>query len=364
MFNTKRMKNCSRILLALSMVVFSSCYPDGKKTEPAQTKKQTTKKTATLADFKKIKGVDNVQEVPFQLFTKSDSVRFFVAPDKDAAFMKIPYGKLDNYYGFEEFDDFYSIHYSIENNISNSIEAFVLKSEFTPSFDLTLKGVNLYEIRSSTYMDKADFKDKSFARFGTVEEVTRDEYNAALQSKVDEVFTKNPDVKLKGNNWISEENGQEQKIQQYENLETEDGLLSYRYIGHSNFLGLEIFREESIDASNSYYVFYNPKEGFSMDLLTSGYPHIVPSINRVSSVSNNNDVGSDFLVAQYLPESKKQINQLYVNFTGFKFGDERKAFWINHDTLYAEVYPTNSAPANGKKQRPAFIKIQLKSSIF
>lgn len=346
------------------LVVFASCQPDGKKTESAITEKQITKKVASFADFKKIKGVDNVQEVPFQLFTKLDSVRFFLAPNKDSAFMKVPYRKLDNYYGFEELDDFYSIHYSIENNISNSIEAFVLKSEFTASFDLTLKGVNLYEIRSSTYMDKSDFKDKSFARFGTVEEITMDEYNAALQSKVEEVFTKNPEVKLKGNNWISDRNGQEQKIQQYENLETEDGLLSYRYIGHSNFLGLEIFREESIDANNSYYVFYNPKEGFSMDLLTSGYPHIVPSINRVSSVSNNNDVGSDFLVAQYLPESKKQINQLYVNFTGFKFGDERKAFWINHDTLYAEVYPTNSAPTKGKKQRPSFIKIQLKSNIF
>lgn len=358
------MINCNRILMAVSLAIFISCHPDGKKAEIAQTDKQIKKKLATFADFKKIKGVDNVQDVPFQLFTKLDSVRFFVAPNKDAAFIKIPYGKLDNYYGFEEFEDFYSIHYSIENNISNSIEAFVLKSEFTASFDLTLKAVNLYEIRSSTYMDKSDFKDKSFAKYGTVQEVTSDEYNVALQSKVDEVFTKNPDVKLKGNNWISSENGQEQKIQQYENLETEDGLLSYRYIGHSNFLGLEIFREESIDTNNSYYVFYNPKEGFSMDLFTSGYPHIVPSINRVSSVSNNNDVGSDFLVAQYLPESKKQINQLYVNFTGFKFGDERKAFWINHDTLYAEVYPTNSAPANSKKQKAAYIKIQLKSNIF
>ena len=335
--------------------------------ETKETKKTTTdsvQKNSSFADFKKIKGVDNVQEVPFQLFTKLDSVRFFTAANKDAAFLKVPYNKLDNYYGFEEFDDFYSIHFSIDNNISNSIEAFVLKSEFTASYDLTLKGLNLYEIRSSTYMDKSDFKDKSFARYGTVEEVTAAEYQSAVKDKTEEVFTKNPHVKLKGNNWISDESGKEERIQQYENLETEDGRLSYQYIGHSKSLGLEIFKEDNRDANDVYYVFYNPKEEYAMDLLTAGYPHIVPSINRVSSASNNNSTGCDFLVAQYLPESKKQINQLYVNFTNFKFGDEKGAFWINHDTFYAQVYPTNSAAAAGKKQKPSFIKIQLKTSLF
>ncbi|SMG31368.1 hypothetical protein SAMN05660862_2168 [Sphingobacterium psychroaquaticum] len=358
------MKNVYFFFMSCFLVLSVSCNSQIKTDQTNRIETESNKKTITFGDFKKIKGVDNVQEVPFQLFTKLDSVRFFTAPNKDSASMKIAYGKLDNYYGFEEFEDFYSIHFSIENNISNSIEAFVLKSEFTASFDLTLKGVNLLEIRSSTYMDKTDFNNKSYAQYGTVEEVTADEYNSALKSKIDEVFTKNPNVKLKGNNWISDKNGQEQKIQQYENLVTEDGVLSYQYIGHSNFLGLEIFKEDNQHSNSSYYNFYNPEEAFAMDLFTEGYPHIVASINRISFISNNHDTGSDFLVAQYLPESKKQINQLYVNFTNFKFVDEKKGFWINHDTFYAQVYPLNSAATTGKKQKTAYIKIQVRAELF
>jgi hypothetical protein len=191
-----------------------------------------TQKAITFADFKKIKGVDNVQDVPFQLFTKLDSVQFFVTPGRDAAHMKVAYNKLDNYYGFEEFDDFYSIHYSINNNISNSIEAFVLKSEFTASFDLTLKGVDLYEIRSSTLKETKDFKNKSFSQYGTITEVSEQEFKMASSNKIDEVLVKNPQVKLK-DNWIYTENSKETVITQHKNISTEDGLLSNEYIGQS-----------------------------------------------------------------------------------------------------------------------------------
>ncbi|WP_326983243.1 resolvase [Chryseobacterium sp. MYb264] len=358
------MKITYPFLISSLLVSTLACNPQDKKKESNKAKAAHHDSVITFADFKKIKGVDNIQEVPFQLFTKLDSVRFYVAPNKDSAYLKVPYQKLDNYYGFEEFDDFYSIHFSINNTISNSIEAFVLKSEFTASFDLTLKGINLNEIRSSTYREQTDFNNKSFTQYGSVEEVTAAEYHEALKSKADEVLIKNPHIILKGNNWISDKDGREIKIQQYENLPTEDGLLSYQYIGYSPFLGLEVFREDNQDANNAFYTFYNPKEGFSMDLFTSGYPHTIPSINRISSISNNNDTGSDFMMAQYFPETKKQINQLYVNFTGFKFSDEKKGFWMNHDTFYAEVYPTTSTPAKNKKQKASYIKIQLKISLF
>jgi len=356
------MKIVSQLFIATLVAACMSCQQHSNNAQGGTD--QAQHKIVTYSDFKKIKGVDNVQEVPYMLFTKLDSVHFYVAPHKDSANMVLANDKHNSYYGFEEFDTFYAIHYSIENNLSNSIEAFVLKSEFTAAFDLTLKGVNLNEIRSSTYLDKSDFNNKSFAAYGKVQEVTADEYKTALASKIDEPFPHSPHIKVKSNNWISTKNGTEQRIQQHENLETVDGVLSYQYIGYTASLGLEIFREDNINENDAYYVFYNPEGEFAMDLLTSGYPHIIPSINRVSAISNNNDVGSDFLVSQYLPESKKQITQLYVNFTGFKFGDEQKGFWINHDTFYAEVFPLNSKPATGKKQKPAYIKIQLKPELF
>ncbi|MCL1032155.1 resolvase [Elizabethkingia anophelis] len=327
-------------------------------------KTEVTQKAVTFADFKKIKGVDNVQDVPFQLFTKLDSVQFYVSPDKNAAHLKKANNKLDNYYGFEEFDDFYSIHFSIDNNISNSIEAFVLKSEFKAAFELTLKGVNLYEIRSSTFKASDDFKDKSFNKYGTIDEVSEQEFKTASKKRIDEVLVKNPHITLKDDNWVFSENGKQEVITQHESVSTETGPLANEYIGRSPHLDLEVFKENSDEVIDSYYSFYNIKNAVMFELATEGYPQILPSKNWVSFVSSNSDVGSNFLISKYIAYTKKQENLLYVNFTNFKIGDEKKAFWADNDTFYAEVYPLNSASAKGKKQKAAYIKIQLKPNLF
>lgn len=340
------------------------CNSKDKTQEITQPEAKVTQKIITLADFKKIKGVDNVQEVPFQLFTKLDSVEFFVEPNKEAAHLKIAYNKLDNYYGFEEFDDFYSIHYSINNNISNSIEAFVLKSEFTAAFDLTLKGVNLYEIRGSTFKESDDFINKSFDKYGTITEASEQEFKTASKNRIDEVLVKNPHITLKDNSWVYNENGKKVIITQHENISTETGPFANEYVGQSSYLNLEVFKENSNEVIDSYYSFFNIKDVVMFDLATSGYPQILPAKNWVSYVSSNNDVGSNFVVSKYLAQTKKQENLLYVNFTNFKIADDKKAFWTENDTFYAEVYPLNSASANGKKQKTAFIKIQLKANLF
>lgn len=346
------------------VVVFVGCNPQNKTSETTKGEAKIAQKAITFSDFKKIKGVDNVQDVPFELSTKLDSVRFFVAPNKDSAHLKIAYNKFDNYYGFEEFDDFYSIHYSINNTISNSIEAFVLKSEFTAAFDLTLEGVDLYKIRSSIFKESQDLKNKSFNKYGTITEVSEQEFKTASPKRIDEVLVKNPQIKLKDGNWIYTENNKERVIIQHENMSTEDGQLSNEYIGHSPYLHLEVFKEKSAEATDMYYSFYNIKSSTDFSLYTAGYPQILPNKNWISWISSNNDVGSDFEISKYSEQDFRQKNLLYVNFTNFKIGNETKAFWADNETFYAEVYPINSAAANGKKQKTAFIKIQLKPNLF
>ncbi|MFS4472994.1 resolvase [Chryseobacterium sp. T20] len=357
------MKILNQIFIS-SMVVFVGCNQQNKNSETDKTETEVKQKIITLTDFKKIKGVDNVQEVPFQLFTQLDSIQFFVTPSKDAAHLKMPYNKFDNYYGFEEFEDFYSIHYSINNNISNSIEAFVLKSEFTPSFELTLKDVDLYEIRSSTFKKSSDFKNKSFKKFGTIAEISEQEFNSNSKKQIGEQLVKNPNIQLQEGNWVYKENGREEVITQHENISTETGPLANEYVGRSPYLNMEVFRENSDKVVDSYYSFFNIKNAVLFELSTNGYPQILPSKSWVTCISSNNDVGSDFIITQYLPQTKKQDNLLYVNFTKFKIADDKKAFWTDNDTFYAEVYPLNSAAGNGKKQKTAYIKIQLKADLF
>jgi hypothetical protein len=347
-----------------SMIVFVGCNQQNKTTETNKVETEVKQKTITLVDFKKIKGVDNVQDVPFQLFTKLDSIQFFAAPNKEAAHMKMAYNKFDNYYGFEEFEDFYSIHYSINNNISNSIEAFVLKSEFTPAYELTLKGVDLYEIRSSTFKESSDFKNKSFKKFGTIAEISEQEFKASSKNQIGEALVKNPNIQLQDGNWVYIENGRKEVITQHENISTETGPLANEYVGQSPFLNLEVFKENSDEVVDSFYSFYSIKNAVMFELGTEGYPQILPTKGWVTSVSSNNDVGSNFVISKYFPQTKKQDNLLYVNFTNFKIADNKKAFWTDNDTFYAEVYPLNSASVNGKKQKAAYIKIQLKANLF
>lgn len=358
------MKTLYPFVISTLVVTFVGCSPSPKATETSKETAEVTKKIITLTDFKKIKGVDNIQDVPFQLFTKLDSVHFFMAPSKNADHLKVAKNKLDNYYGFEEFDDFYAIHFSIDNNISNSIEAFVLKSEFTASFDLTLEGKDLYEIRSSLLKKTQDFKNKSFRKFGTIAEVSAQEFKIASKNRIDEVLVKNPKVKLKDGNWVYTENGKETTIVQHENVHTEDGMLSNEYIGQSPTLNLEIFKEESPEVYDMYYSFYTIKPEVNFRTFTGGYPQIIPGKNWISYVNSNNDVGSDFTINKYAEQVSDQENLLYINFTNFKIADHKKAFWADNDTFYAEVFPTNSAPAKGKNQKTAYIKIQLKPNLF
>ncbi|REC78519.1 resolvase [Chryseobacterium elymi] len=359
------MKASYQFFISSMVIVSTGCNPQNNTSETNKPEAEVTQKTITFADFKKIKGVDNVQDVPFQLFTKLDSVRFFIAPDKAAAYLKMPYNKLDNYYGFEEFDDFYSIHYSINNTISNSIEAFVLKSEFTAAFELTLQGVDLYEIRSSTFKESSDFKNKSFNKFGTIAEVSEQEFKANSNSRTGETLVKNPNIKRQDNNWVYIENDIKEVITQHENISTETGPLANEYVGQSSYLNMEVFKENSDEVADTFYSFYNIKNAVVFELGTEGYPQILPAKSWVTYISSNNDVGSNFVIAKYLPQTKKQENLLYVNFTNFKIADDKKkAFWTDNDTFYAEVYPLNSASANGKKQKTAYIKIQLKADLF
>ncbi|WP_407484933.1 resolvase [Elizabethkingia miricola] len=357
------MKIFNQLFISSTLVVLVGCNSKNETSETNKPETQITQKAITFADFKKIKGVDNIQDVPFQLFTKLDSVQFFVSPDKNAAHLKKANNKLDNYYGFEEFDNFYSVHFSIDNNISNSIEAFVLKSEFKAAFELTLKGVNLYEIRSSTFKESDDFKNKSFNKYGTIDEVSEQEFKTASKKRIDEALVKNPHITLKDNNWIYTENGKQEIITQHKDISTETGPLANEYIGRSSALNMEVFKENSNEVTDPYYSFFKVKDAVMFDLATSGYPQILPVKNWVSFVSSNNDVGSNFVISKYFPQTKKQDNLLYVNFTNFKIADEKKAFWAENDTFYAEVFPLNSASAKGKKQKAAFIKIQLKPNL-
>lgn len=358
------MKIVYSLVLSAVIAAMAACQPQSKNAAPKREEVNTPRKQSTFADFKKVAGVENVAEVPFQLSTTLDSIHFFVTPTADSDYLKIAYNKLHNYYGFEEFGDFYSIHYSINNNISNSIQAFVLKSEFTAAFDLSLKDVDLYLIRSSLFKEVSDLNTKSFKKYGSITEVSEREFSEASKNSIDQRIVKNPQVKLKDGNWTYVRANGEVVIIPQEIASTEDGSLYNEYIGQSPYLHLEIFKEQSVEVLDTYYSFYLVKDTANFSLYTAGYPQILTTQKWISYIASNDDVGSDFEVGQYLEHNSSLVNLLYVNFANFKIADEKQAFWADSHCFYATVYPLNSASSKGKAQKTAFVKIQLKANLF
>nr|WP_305051245.1 hypothetical protein [Elizabethkingia bruuniana] len=70
------MKILYQLFISSTLVALVGCNSKNKTSETNKSEIQITQKAITFADFKKIKGVDNIQDVPFQLFTKLDSVQF------------------------------------------------------------------------------------------------------------------------------------------------------------------------------------------------------------------------------------------------------------------------------------------------
>ncbi|WP_228458264.1 hypothetical protein [Chryseobacterium schmidteae] len=57
------MKISYQFIISSMMIVFVGCNPKDKTSETVKPEAKVTQKIITLADFKKIKGVDNVQDV-------------------------------------------------------------------------------------------------------------------------------------------------------------------------------------------------------------------------------------------------------------------------------------------------------------
>lgn len=345
----------SLLLLGVTLCLIA-CKKEETKTELIQNDSVSFSNKITFKDFKKIKGVANVNDVPFTLHTDLDSVHFFVSPDLNAANLKVLNDKFDNHYGFEEKDDFYSIHYSIGGVLDNSIEVFVLKTEFVKASDLMFKGENLNEIRSSDYQSKNDIENKSFAKFGNVTEITEAEYKKAQHLKTTESFVKNADMKLDGAFWTNPKTGfKKAKI-----VESEEGEITYDYIGFSKSFGSELFLEDYM--SDQFYIFYNSETAEPMKRVSSFFPHILSTSPFILELVNNFDVGSDLIVKQFDKEAKTIHDILYVNFTNFKIANSKEVFWTDKNTIYAEVFPINSKEEQGR-QHKSYVKIVLSDNV-
>lgn len=359
--------------IALGVILLSSCEGESSKKNATDQIKESPPadmqpvakelKKLTFEDFKSIKGVASVQDVPFFVYSKLDSLHFFAQPDKHAASMKVKNEVLNNYYGFKELEDFYLLHFSVENNLSQSKAVYVLKSEFTAAYKLTLAGVNLQEIRSSTLHGVDDFEIKSFTKFGHIEEISAEAFAMASKHKITYNFQKNPALKFDGKAWSKDSpKSSGFRILQKEDI-YEEGVVTRQYSGSFPPLNAEIFLEKLAHDQYVNYSFYDMEQR-DIVFYATGFPHVHSAKQWISYIQNNSDVGSDFCIKEYTGKSLQERPLLYVNFTNFKIKDSGvKAFWTDDYTFYVEVFHINARPSLEGKQQTAYLKISLKKEL-
>ncbi|MDR2236683.1 MAG: hypothetical protein LBE92_11205 [Chryseobacterium sp.] len=345
------------ICLTLVMV---SCKKDAVAT-PEGTPKDSVQQPvsvqkAEIADFKEAQQVDNINDVPFVLYSKTDSVSFYTEPKADARVLKIKNDKLNHYYGFKDLKDFFEIHYTIAYQPNRTITVYVSKKEFTKDSQLSLQGTDLNEIRSSTVKGVDDFKTKNSVHYATVSIIDEAAYGQVQGKSLNEKITPNPNVHFDGNAWSLNF----LKISKKE--VDEEAEYSNQYIGYSPVTQREFFVGENSYNSDRYYTAYrSSKQDEGTTFL--GYPAVNTMLKVVASIAPNQDVGSDFTLSRYNPQTDRFENLLYINFTNFKAADSQSLIWVTSKILYFKAHHLNTNTTD-PDHKTEYLKIELTDQSF
>lgn len=349
-----------KIILALNFVPFFllSCNKDGKNLEAPQKDSLAIAVTsiATISDFKTAADVDSVLDVPFSVYSKKDSVSLYVNPDLSSKYFKIENNKLNNYYGFDELDDFFVIHYQLQNDPRKTVVAYVSKKEFEKDSQLSLATVDINQIRSSAKNDVDDFKTKSFTKFGKVSLITKNVYLQGKNNISKGLIKPNPKMKFDGVSWRMDSYDEPFVVMKH--TQNSESDFENEYVGFCARINREIFVEKDNLNKNSYYVGFDVYDRSKETVYFNGFPTLLPTERKVATINTSSDVGSDFSIISYSSEQNDFTNDLYVNFTNFKIVDSKTLFWVDKNVLYFQAVHTNTN-TSGIDYKIEYLKIEL-----
>lgn len=334
------MKN-TFLILAFASTLLISCKKEIANSNVSENDTLVTsmQNIAAVSDFKSAADFDNVADVPFSVYSKKDSVSLYTKADLNSKYLKIENNNFRNYYGFEEVDAFFVLHYQIQNNPRKTVVAYVSKDEFVKDSQLSLAKVNINEIRSSAINDADDFKNKSFAKMGNVSLITKNEYLQGKNNISEGEIKPNPKMKFDGVSWSMESYDEPFVILKHNR---EDSDHDNEYLGFCARINREIFIEKDNLNNSTYYVGFDVYNREKQNVYFSGFPILLPANRKIATINSNPDVGSDFALITYDPATNDFINNLYVNFTNFKIIDSKKMFWVANNILYFEAVHTNT----------------------
>jgi hypothetical protein len=345
-----------KILAGISLISLTVSCKKEAASSPVEIKKDSTQQKilnqkAEISDFKEAQQVENIHDVPFEVYSRIDSVSFYTEPKADAKVLKIKNDKLNNYYGFNDLNDFFEIHYTIAYQPNRTITAYVSKKEFTKDSQLSLQGTDINEIRSSTVKGIDDFKTKTSSTYAVISIIDEASYLQAQSESLNERISHNPNVHFDGKAWSLNF----LKINQKE--VDEEAEYSNQYIGFSHVTQREFFMGENNYNNDQYYTAYRSSKQDEGTAFT-GYPAINTTLKLIACINPNSDVGSDFTLTHYNPQTDSFENLLYINFTNFKVADSRSLIWVTSKTLYFKANHLNTNTTD-PAHKTEYLKIEL-----
>jgi len=312
---------------------------------------------ADISDFDSTAQVDNVNDVAFFVYTKLDSVSLYTQPQATTKMIKIRNDKFNNYYGFEDLGDFFKLHYQIVNSPPKTIVAYVSKQEFTKDSQLSLQGIDLNVIRSSTQNGVDDHSNKSFSKMGNISFIDETTYLKAKKQTSTEALIPNPEMKFNGSAWtLASDQVKDLKVMKHLVGSEEDS--QYQYIGRSWAINREIFLEQDNMTGMDHYIGYDPHTPDKTPDYFNNLPIILPSHQIVATLSTNTDLMTDFVLTGYNPQTNTLTTLLYANFVNFKVPDTSSLFWVDSQTLYFKATHSNTRTSDSN-YKSEYLKLKL-----
>jgi len=312
---------------------------------------------ATNNDFEETTNLDRVLEIPFQVFAKNDSLTLYTKPDKISKYKIIYNDKLISFNGFDELDDFYILHYQFQEDSKKTYIVYALKNELIKDSQLALNNIDLNAIKNIDAKKSLNSKLSSFSPYGNVTLITKDVYLQGRNKISDGLIVKNPKMKFDGSTWQMESYDGPFVVQKI--TRSDDEKIENEYLGYCAKINREIFTEKDEITGISYYVALDPYEKEKEKVYFDDYPIILPTEQKIATISSQANEGTDFEVIKYDSKLNEFNTELKVNFVNFKIVDPKKMFWVTNKTLYLQAVNSNSNTDDGD-YKIEYLKIELK----
>lgn len=320
------------------------------KTEIIQTKQQLTYDL-----FETARIVNNINQVPFIVYPKAETINLYQQPTENGGFIKQSITKLETLFGESEVSNFYKVIYQVDKNPQNSKYAYVLKSDVDKDNELLLTDADELDLlRYININGSSNNEIKSINKIGSINLIDKSVYNIVFKNNQYSLLSNSNKPELHNNLYSFRLRSGE--LQEIPNQSNEEGFYELNYLGYSKDFDRQFF-QATLDKAPLTINSYSTINKELPEIFFQAFPVYLKSKQLVASIAND-EAGVLLVIQQYNPEDYTFTEQYALNLVNFNVSNSKSLIWDKDANLYLEVHHpnTNTSTNNYKKQ---YVKISL-----